>query len=262
MRSPLAPLAAGALLAVAFGGAAQAPPPADLELPPRFEVEVIVFAMRDFDGSEERFEQTLDALDGSPGTLREAPVFDDTNFGPGAPQAAPPQTAIPPFAEPEPAPPVDTLAAQRAEALSVRALAPEELKLGTEYRRLRAISAYVPLLHTGWVQPGLPEDEAPPFDLGTLGVVNPSGTIRVHLSARNFLHVTLDLTYRADGAANAALAAGDGLGEITFAPRYHLAATRTVRSTELHYFDHPAFGVLVRVTPVPAPNAQGRRPAA
>jgi hypothetical protein len=111
------------------------------------------------------------------------------------------------------------------------------------------------------VQPGLPEDDAQPFDLKVLGSVNPSGTIRVHLSARNFLHVTLDLTYRADTAAPP-LVAADGLDELVFAPRYHLAATRTVRSGELHYFDHPAFGVLVRVTPVPTSDAQGRRPAA
>ena len=52
------------------------------------------------------------------------------------------------------------------------------------------------------------------------------------------------------------------LGELAFAPRYRLVATRNVRSGELHYFDHPAFGVLVRVTPVPTQDAQGRRPAA
>ncbi len=118
----------------------------------------------------------------------------------------------------------------------------------------------MPLLHTGWVQPGLPEADAQAFDLKVLGTLNPSGTIRVHLS--RFLHITLDLTYRADGAAGPATAAGDGLDELTFAPRYHLTATRSARSGELHYFDHPAFGVLVRVTPVPTADSQGRLPAA
>jgi hypothetical protein len=93
-----------------------------------------------------------------------------------------------------------------------------------------------------------------------LGMPNPSGTIRVHLT--RFLHVTLDLTYQADGAGAVPLAANDGLGELTLAPRYRLTATRNVRSNELHYFDHPAFGVLVRITPVPTQNNQGRRPAA
>jgi hypothetical protein len=151
------------------------------------------------------------------------------------------------------------VAAARAEAFSVRPLAPEELKLGNEYRRIRALSAYVPLVHAGWVQPGLPEDDATPFDLKTLGVLNPRGTVRVHLS--RFLHITLDLTYQAPSAAPAAAGSSDGLDEIFLAPQYSLKATRNVRSSELHYFDHPAFGALVRVTPVPEPDAAGRRPA-
>jgi hypothetical protein len=154
--------------------------------------------------------------------------------------------------------PVDPVAAARAEAFAVRPLRPEELKLGTEYRRLRALAAYEPLLHAGWVLPGLPEGDAKPFDLGSLGVLNPHGTVRVHLA--RFLHITLDLTYQANGPAAAATGA-DGLDEISVTPQYRLTATRSARSNELHYFDHPAFGVLVKITPVPAPDGSGR-PAA
>jgi hypothetical protein len=240
---------AASLLAAAAAALAQAPaPPADPQLPPQYEVEILVFANRDFDPAEERFDQAPAALDGrAVDGIREAPVFDDTNFGPLRDQVAAPL-------------PEDPFAAQRAEALRIRLLAPDELKLGNEYRRLQAVSAYVPLVHAGWVQPGLPEADAEPFDLGMLGALNPRGTIRVHLS--RFLHITLDLTYRADGTSSPALAANDGLDELAFAPRYRLQATRSARSGELHYFDHPAFGVLVRITPVPAPTDQGRRPAA
>jgi hypothetical protein len=178
--------------------------------------------------------------------LREVPVFDDTNFGPLAPQV-------------EPLTPVDPLAAQRAAALSIRPLLPSELELTAEYLKLQAIAAYTPLVHAGWVQPGLPEADAEPFDLKTLGMLNTSGTIRVHLT--RFLHITLDLTYQAGAGATPALAANDGLDEFVLTPRYRLQATRNVRSGELHYFDHPAFGALVRITPVPAQNAQqGRQP--
>jgi peptidoglycan-binding protein CsiV len=243
MRRILAFVAAS--IACATLARAQAPPAADPV--PRYEVEVIVFAHRTFDPTEERFDQTLNGFaDGA--ALREAPVFDESTFAPGA--AGQP---FEPFAE------VDPLAAERAEALRVRHLRPDELKLGTEYRKLRAISAYEPLAHVGWVQPGLPEADAVPIDLGTLGVLNPRGTVRVHLS--RFLHITLDLTYQGKGAA-APTATGDGLDEIVLAPQYHLKAARNVRSTELHYFDHPAFGVLVRVTPVPTQETGGRRPAA
>ena len=268
MRGILAFVAASLACATSSQGQAPRAPAADPALPPRYEVEVIVFAHRTFDPTEERFEQTLNGFgDGAPAALREAPAFDESTFAPRDGR----QPVFEPLAE------VDPAAAERAEAQRVRPLRPDELKLGTEYRKLRAVAAYEPLAHVGWIQPGLAENDAVPIDLVTHGVLNPRGTVRVHLS--RFLHITLDLTYQAkesaapgvatarDGgsAANAGSdlrLAGDGLDEIPLAPHYRLTATRNVRSGELHYFDHPAFGVLVRVTPVQASNAGGRRPAA
>jgi hypothetical protein len=247
MRATL-PCAAALVASAAFAQAPQ-PPVGEPALPPRYEVEILVFANRDFDPTEERFEHAPNGFDDNgTETLREAPVFDDTNFRP----LQPPTQVAPPT-------PADPAAAARAEALLVRPLAPGELKLGNEYRKLRAIAAYVPLVHAGWVLPGLPETEAVPFDLKSLGVVNPRGTVRVHLS--RFLHITLDLTYQASAAATATAGSSDGLDEIALAPQYRLQTTRSARSNELHYFDHPAFGVLVRVTPVPTQDG-GRRPAA
>jgi hypothetical protein len=246
MRGILAFVAAS--IACAIGAQAQAPqaPAADPALPPRYEVEVIVFAHRDFDPTEERFDQTRSGFgDDASATLREAPVFDDTTFAPRDPVAA--------------LPPLDPLADARADALRVRPLRPDELKLGTEYRKIKAVSAYEPLAHVGWVQPGLPEADSIPVDIGTFGVFNPRGTVRVHLA--RFLHITLDLTYQSTGAASPARG-NDGLDEIVLAPQYRLTATRNARSNELHYFDHPAFGVLVRITPVPTQDGSGRRPAA
>jgi len=238
--------------AAAFAQAPPAPAP-DPALPPRYEVEIIVFANRDFDPAEERFDTARHGFGtGSAAALREAPAFDDTIF-------APPVTQ-PPAAEPFPPVPVDPVAAARAEAFAVRPLAREALKLGTEYRKLQALSAYQPLVHAGWVLPGLPEGDSVPFDLKTLGVSNPRGTVRVHLS--RFLHITLDLTYQPPSASAPAPGGSDGLDEIALAPQYRLQTTRSARSNELHYFDHPAFGVLVRITPVPAQTDTGRRPAA
>jgi hypothetical protein len=249
-----------ALLAGLFAGAVsaqiEAPQDAPPPLPPQFEVEVIVFAHRDFDPTEERFEPSVDGF--GPDALapfNQPPVFDATTLPPATPAAPPPPVPLEP----------DPLAEERAaaeQALRIRPLLPSELKLGNEYGRLEALSAYEPLVHTGWVQPGLAEEDAEPFDFASLGVLNPSGTVRVHLS--RFLHITLDVTYQ--GADHARVSSpNDGLAELELAPRYRLKGTRSVRSGELHYFDHPAFGVLVRITPVPAPNASpssGRRPAA
>src|SRR5262245_27003813 len=137
MRGILAFVAASA--ACAIGAQAQAPqaPAAEPALPPRYEVEVIVFAHRDFDPTEERFDQTVNGFGDDAATLREAPIFDDTTFVP------PPQDPLAAL------PPLDPLADARAEALRVRPLRPEELKLGTEYRKIKAVSAYVPLAHVG-----------------------------------------------------------------------------------------------------------------
>jgi hypothetical protein len=247
MRGILAFVAAS--IACAIGAQAQAPrsPAAEPAPIPRYEVEVIVFVHRDFDPTEERFEQAPNGF-GATATLREAPVFDETTFAP----PAIPQTPLV-------VPPLDPAAAARAETLQIRPLRPEELKLGTEYRKLRAISAYQPLAHVGWVQPGLPESDSTPIDLGTLGTINPRGTVRVHLT--RYLHVTLDLTYQAP-LSTPAESSVDGLDEIVLAPQYRLTTTRRVISGELHYFDHPAFGVLVRITPVPTQDGSGRRPAA
>jgi Peptidoglycan-binding protein, CsiV len=240
------------------GPPATAPPRAA----PMFQVEVLIFTHRDFDPSEEQFaledrhanapEQSLRSLD---------PLEDGLEFDADAPvsvDTAPPSTdgALPP-AEPE-------AAVVPENEFTFRVLRPEELQLTSQYRVLARLPAYHPLVHGGWVQLGLPDATTLPVDLGVLGVVNPAGTIR--LSLTRFLHVKLDLTYiDTQAAQRAPPAAPDDLADLPIAPRYHIDAERTTRSGEVHYFDHPAFGVLIKVTPVKAdPNATstGARPAA
>jgi len=251
MKLHLASLAA-ALIATACGGPALAQPvAAPTPAIPQYQVEIIVFAHRDFDAGEERFPQEIAPLRVDQNdSLLEVPLYVE----PSPPLTADPTLAAPPEAELAPA----------EDPLSFRLLAPEQLQLNTEYRKLTNVAAYRPLLHGGWVQPGLPEDQAKPFDLTLLGVANPRGYVRVYLS--RFLHVSLDMSYE-DGAALPAAtteAPGDQLLEVVLPPRYRLTTERQTRSGELHYFDHPAFGVLVKVTPVqPATSGStGRRPAA
>ena len=145
-----------------------------------------------------------------------------------------------------------------------RVLRPEELQLTSQYRVLARLPAYHPLVHGGWVQLGLPDASTIPVDLGVLGVTNPAGTVR--LSLTRFLHVKLDLTYvDTQAVQRGAAAAQDDLADLPIAPRYHIDDERTTRSGEIHYFDHPAFGVLIKVTPVkqdPNATSTGTRPAA
>ena len=237
-------LVAAAVSFVAIGQQPAAPlAPAATPPVPQYQVEIMVFANRDFDPSEERFAQELRAVNlDAAATLREAPVLDATTFP--ALQSSLPAVGV-----------------TDATEFRFRLLHPEELQLGADYQKLGRIPAYRPLLHAGWVQTGLPEEQSRPFDLSLLGALNPRGSVRVYLS--RFLHVNLDLTYFGS-TATAAPTTSNELGEFPLAPAFTLVAERNVRSGELHYFDHPAFGVLVKITPLPADTAtsMGRRPAA
>lgn len=238
------------LLCAAASAQAPAPAPAG---PSLWQVEVLIFAYRDFDPNEERFthEAPPPRLDEE---RRPVPVLDDSTLEPLEPAPGALPQAQPPFDGAAPVAPAE------ADASGFRILRPEELLLNAEWRKLERVPTYVALAHGGWVQPGLPEDQAMAVDLALLGVMNPSGTVRVHLS--RFLHITLDLSYRDTlHGAPPAVSPGGGLAEVQIAPRYDLAAARQTRSGELQYFDHPAFGVLVKVTPVQAPKS-GTRPAA
>ena len=136
------------------------------------------------------------------------------------------------------------------DGLWYRLLTDDQFQLVDEFERLDRLDAYTPLVHGGWIQEGLPEVDAIPFDLSQLGAFNPRGTIRLHVS--RFLHVRIDLSYQSDAVAiTLAPRSFDGLARLEFPPRYSLSVQRLTRSGELHFFDHPAFGVLVLVQPVP-----------
>ena len=134
-----------------------------------------------------------------------------------------------------------------------RVLRSDELELRGALQRLQRDADYSPLAHGGWVQATYPPEQAVPVDISLLGTVNPVGTVTLHLS--RFLHVTVDLVYRAPPeppSMQAAPAADGVLNELTLPLRYALRIQRRVRSGEVHYLDHPAIGLLVVVTPAPA----------
>jgi hypothetical protein len=260
IRAAFAALAAGASIVAAQAQVLPpaAPPEAAAQAPeaaavPEYKVEVILFAYRDFDRGEERFDHRKPRDEPPVGALerRPVPVFDDTILDPlTTDPAAPDALAGGPTAGAAP--------------FRFRLLQPEELALGAQYAALARIDAYVPLVHGGWVQQGLPETAARPFDLALLGVTNPRGSIRLLLS--RYLHLQVDLSYQDGAQPPAQPAFGDPiLTELPLVPRYVLRTERRASSGDLHYFDHPAFGLLVLVTPLPpdaVPVAPRPAPAA
>ena len=154
-----------------------------------------------------------------------------------------------------------------------RILPEDALILNKVRGHLNNSSETTPILHVGWRQPGVSKDDAqwvnlylPPRDAGKAGnllgpaqregVENPSaqgqpalipldalqepmvsppvldGTVRVHLA--RYLHAEVDLVYHRD--------------DVEFP--FRLATSRRMRSGELHYLDHPVFGVLIKVIPL------------
>ena len=128
-----------------------------------------------------------------------------------------------------------------------RFLDKNELELSSTVARLNRINAYSVLAHGGWIQEGLSEEEAVPIEVWRLDSLNPMGTIKLHLS--RFLHITVSLDFYTEEFEPKKV--GHGLEKLSLKSAYELRATRRARSGELHYFDHPAFGILVSVKPAP-----------
>ena len=101
---------------------------------------------------------------------------------------------------------------------------------------------YRVLLHKRWSQPGEPKSERPPVLLAT-DDDELNGTFRFFLS--RFLHVELNLAYQPQRGA-----IGNYSAESEGQPTFVIDDQQRIKSNELYYFDHPKFGVLVRVSPV------------
>jgi hypothetical protein len=137
----------------------------------------------------------------------------------------------------------------------------ENLSLNDARDNLERLAAYTPLFHGGWVQEGYPEERAKPFDIALIDSTTPvAGTLTLHRS--RFLHIRVDLEYLPPEVPESAASAPGSLAEPllsslpmdTEGPRFQIAEARRLRSGELHFFDHPAFGVLVQITPEPLPD--------
>lgn len=124
-------------------------------------------------------------------------------------------------------------------------LSRDEFTLGKTYDELRRLEVYKPLMHFGWTQRTLPEDESDARPLSSFATPprGLDGELTLYLS--RYLHLNVDLKLDASGAA--AQTNSDGFSEPL---RYHIAENRILRNGEVRYFDHPKFGVLAKVVRV------------
>ncbi len=167
--------------------------------------------------------------------------------------------------------------------VAFRRLTSAELDMRADAGRIKRASDLELLAHFGWRQPGLAEDQAIPIHLSNRLLEAPAagasgeqqrldGTLTLILS--RYLHVKADLLLREPLDENdtvyqpEAASTPAGSTEIqdkenadTFAftpepmqeqPRYRvyrLQQSVRMRSDEIHYMDHPVFGVVVQVRP-------------
>lgn len=140
--------------------------------------------------------------------------------------------------------------ATRASRLPKRAseivtLPKDQFTMRKIYDELRRLGVYKPLMHFGWTQVTLPEDESDARPLSSFA--NPprglDGELTLYLS--RYLHLNVDLKLDAPGQSRQTSGFED-----REPVRYHIAENRILRNGELRYFDHPKFGVLAKIVRV------------
>lgn len=121
-------------------------------------------------------------------------------------------------------------------------------KLGGVYNQLRASGIYRPLVHMAWQQPALTGDHALPVHVSLSEMAADSAVMKidgaVRIRAAQFLHADVDLLYFPDNLP----ALPPTPGEDQLAGFTRMKESRRMKLNELHYFDHPLFGMLLYVS--------------
>ena len=255
MQRPISLLTA--LLLCATAGAQDVPSDLELleEVEPelrRYTVEVIVFAYAEnlSVGTELFLPDVIEA---------EPELLDIADDG-----------AIPAFTDmaDEVAEAVLEAAAEEAETrFEMVLLMQDELTMTDTLDRLDRLDAYEPLLHIGWTQTTLPQDETPSLDLREFGRPPEGLTGDFTLYLSRYLHLVVNLELDAPETEDAVLQFGeepmqgepydsDGYEfygrvlkpEPMYEPlRFKINENRLFKSGEIRYYDHPKFGVVAKI---------------
>ncbi len=148
-------------------------------------------------------------------------------------------------------------------------LPPDQFAMQAEEQKLVKDGNYEILLHTGWRQLGVPREKGIPVHIHTAAPTTPDASDApaalppprldgvIELTVLRYLHLDVDLLLRGKPATTTG-GVGDFFGVAPakpLIPIYRLQESRRMRSGELHYFDHPMFGVIALVTPYNPPIA-------
>ena len=225
-----------ALLTPALALAQVTPAPEAPDVPRAFDVEIIVFRPLQASNLDER--QWLEANRALSRSPDGAGNDSDDGFGFDSPRqgnAALPGTATdwraPSDTGSSPYPPSPRDSRWQAPSPEHHATVRESsFEMGELHRRLRLSGGFRPLAHQRWRQFAYPRQEARGRALSIeVDGLMLSGTVTV--AVERLLHLTVDLTLQEPNKI-----------------AYQLNQSRVMRSEETHYIDHPAFGVICRIT--------------
>lgn len=128
---------------------------------------------------------------------------------------------------------------------------------------LTASPDYQVLYHNRWIQTVGSKAATPREHITNAQTTNPntlpaSGTINgyVRLFRTRFMVLNVDVAYRPAAADTTYGGAYDGISGVPnrASPTFVLDQNRRVAAKEIHYFDHPKFGMLVYITQAPTPT--------
>lgn len=141
---------------------------------------------------------------------------------------------------------VKSLSADGGRAYSTLSSAESSLK--GLYGRLQRSGRYTPLLHLAWIQPVAKNRSGKAVRISRNGV---NGYVR--LQRGDYLHLIIDVNYnsgRYDNSIPGFDNEADSPSGNSSKLLYHLKERRRILLKEIHYFDHPKFGSVIRVAPL------------
>ena len=211
------------------------------EAPRQFDIELLIFQNLNTDDGGEVW-----PVDYSEWFNDDTPEFDNTQSETSSPT---------PSATGHPAPSGLNAPTPSAPGIPVW-LAPGTLHLQAEAQTLKRSAGYHLLRHLAWRQSVVDRKHAQDIELPAASNDTPvrvEGTVRV--AVERYLHLYLDLKL-----VDTTLTLNADFSDYDL-PEFRMTQHRRMRSKELHYFDHPKFGVIALITPYvppePAPvNAQ------
>lgn len=141
---------------------------------------------------------------------------------------------------------------------ALRCLPEDRRRLTREWDELRSSGDYRPLYHLAWEQPGYAEADSVAIPVPLYWQPRPSeqalgiepapprlepmvyGLIRIY--RERFLHAVVDLRFQRFGSGFDVEPE-----ELLRAPVHVMREARRMRSSQLHYIDHPALGILIEI---------------